>query len=115
MPPASNLIEVISLLKAAPTDLLTPILRGGGVRRWIWLGAASPVASVECTLKYDAKKPAVRYHLEFHEESQGLVIPSEWLSDAARSRARQKPRGYFERHGGRVVIGGRLSNGKRSQ
>src|SRR2546425_11789724 len=72
----SNLIEIISLLKAAPTDLLTPILRGGGVRRWIWLGAACPVASVECMLKYEAKKSAERCHLEFHEESQSLVILS---------------------------------------
>src|SRR5438552_851166 len=108
----SNLIEVIGLLKAAPTDILTPILRGGGVRGWIWLGAASPVASVECTLKYEADKPAVSYHLEFHEESQGLVILSEWLTDAARGKTRQKPRGYFDRHGVRVTT---AENGKRSQ
>src|SRR5260370_16181953 len=108
----SNLIEVVNLLKAAPRDLLPPIGRGGGVSRWIWMGATSPVARVECMMKYEAKKPAVRYHLEFHEESQSLVILSEWLSDAARSRARQKPRLYFDRHGVQVVT---AENGKRLQ
>ena len=37
----SNLIEAISLLKAAPTDLAVPIREGGGVSEWIWKGARS--------------------------------------------------------------------------
>src|ERR1017187_10856691 len=43
----SNLIEAISLLKAAPGDLRAAMLRGGGVRSWIWLGdpVPSPIAS----------------------------------------------------------------------
>jgi len=110
----SNLIEVISLLKAAPTGLLTAILRGGGVRRWIWLGdrVASPIATVECTIRYEAKAPAVRYHLEFSEYAQGFVILSGWLSNVAKGRARQKPGVYFERDGGKVVM---TENRKRSQ
>jgi predicted ATPase len=44
----SNLIEVIGLLQAAPTSLAAAILRGGGVRQWLWLGDAvpSPIASI---------------------------------------------------------------------
>jgi predicted ATPase len=34
----SNLIEAISLLQAAPTRIEGRILRGGGVRQWLWLG-----------------------------------------------------------------------------
>jgi predicted ATPase len=32
----SNLIEVIGLLQATPTSLEAAILRGGGVRQWLW-------------------------------------------------------------------------------
>ena len=41
----SNLIEAIGLLQAAPTDLLSAVLRGGGIRYWLWLGGkvASPI------------------------------------------------------------------------
>ena len=38
----SNLIEAISLLAAAPRDLLTPIREGGGTAEWIWKGGDSP-------------------------------------------------------------------------
>ena len=34
----SNLIEVIGLLKAAPSDVLAPIREGGGSENWIWRG-----------------------------------------------------------------------------
>ena len=34
----SNLIEVLSLLQAAPRDLQAPIRLGGGIRDWIWKG-----------------------------------------------------------------------------
>src|ERR1022692_2365103 len=48
----SNLIEAISLLQAAPTGIEGQILRGGGVRQWLWLGGREPAqqAEVECEL-----------------------------------------------------------------
>src|ERR1044072_5155879 len=33
----SNLIESISLLQDAPTSISKEMLRGGGVRQWLWL------------------------------------------------------------------------------
>lgn len=39
----SNLIEAISLLKAAPTGTEGQILRGGGVRQWLCLGEADSI------------------------------------------------------------------------
>jgi hypothetical protein len=46
----SNLIEAVSLLQAAPTNLETAIRRGGGIRQWLWLGEVAPTATVECEL-----------------------------------------------------------------
>ena len=34
----SNLIEAISILKAAPGDLSAPIREGGGIAEWVWKG-----------------------------------------------------------------------------
>ena len=39
----SNLIEAIALLQAAPRELVTPILEGGGSADWLWRG--EPAAS----------------------------------------------------------------------
>ena len=34
----SNLIEALSLLHAAPSDLQEPVRRGGGISDWLWKG-----------------------------------------------------------------------------
>jgi predicted ATPase len=48
----SNLIEAIGLLQALPTGLGPAIMRGGGIRQWLWLGEDLPLtASIECDLR----------------------------------------------------------------
>ena len=48
----SNLIEVIGLLQALPTGLAPAIMRGGGIRQWLWLGDDLPVTGeIECDLR----------------------------------------------------------------
>ena len=47
----SNLIEVIGLLKAAPSDVMAPIREGGGGDNWIWRGEPTATeARVEVVL-----------------------------------------------------------------
>src|SRR5271165_5791921 len=77
----SNLIEAISLLKGAPTSLAAEMLRGGGVRQWIWLGdpVPSPIATLECDLRLSRGRrvgPLV-YELQFSEDAKGFVILEE--------------------------------------
>ena len=71
----SNLIEAISLLQAAPLDLRTAVLRGGGIRYWVWLGDGVPdrVARLACWAD------GVHYSLELAEDAGGMLIPSERL------------------------------------
>ena len=68
----SNLIEVIGLLQAAPASFATAILRGGGVRQWIWLGdrSPSPVAEVSCELNLTrgVQVGPVTYGLQFADD-----------------------------------------------
>src|SRR6266567_9471299 len=79
----SNLIEVIGLLQALPASVATPILRGGGVRQWLWLGdrVPSPIASIECELRLTSGRQVgpLLYELQFSEDSTGFVILAEQL------------------------------------
>ena len=47
----SNLLEAISLLRAAPKDLSAPVKEAGGVRDWLWKGARNPTASIEASIR----------------------------------------------------------------
>jgi predicted ATPase len=82
----SNLIEAISLLQAAPTGLAATILRGGGIRQWLWMGDAvpSPIGSIECTLNLlsgpHAEIGPLVFYLQFSEDAQGFLILQERLS-----------------------------------
>jgi predicted ATPase len=80
----SNLIEAIGLLQAAPTNLANQILRGGGIRQWLWLGdpAPLPVASLECELVLPNGRQVgpLIYRLQFSEDAQGFVILEEQLA-----------------------------------
>jgi predicted ATPase len=77
----SNLIEVIALLHAAPTDLQSAIFQMGGVRALISLASrrSSPIAGIECWI---GLRDGLRYTLEFAEDIEGLVILNEVLDTA---------------------------------
>jgi predicted ATPase len=59
----SNLIETISLLAAAPRDLLVPIREGGGVLEWLWKDEEKPEA--ELRVKLSTGKGDLLYWLSF--------------------------------------------------
>ena len=60
----SNLIEALSLLHAAPSDLQEPIRRGGGVRDWLWKGVpGAPTATVEVTFRTQRDRSGTGYRL----------------------------------------------------
>ena len=63
----SNLIEVIGLLQAAPTDLAKAINKGGPIEEWLWKGAtkAPPTASIEVVVRRGDGETPLRYRLAF--------------------------------------------------
>jgi predicted ATPase len=104
----TNLIEVISLLQAAPTSgrLVATILNGGGIRQWLWLGdlAASsplttPIATIECdvTLRRGRQVGPLEYQLQFSEDPTGFVILGEQLTKSSRGTGNGRRRPYFTR------------------
>lgn len=76
----SNLIEAISLLAAAPRDLLKPFREGGGAEEWLWKGGkgiSKPGLAVlveygEHSLVYRLGFMAVDFRVELRFES---IIP----------------------------------------
>ena len=101
----SNLIEAISLLQAAPNGIDVQILRGGGVRQWLWLGdrVPSPIATLACdlTLPGDQFPDLLHYDLQFSEDASGFTILDERLRKDGPSSAES----YFERAAGHVSFG----------
>jgi predicted ATPase len=94
----SNLIEAISLLQAAPANIAGQILRGGGIRQWLWLGdrVPSPIGAIECELVVSRGRQfgPLLYRLQFSEDANGFLILSEDLAKADSGPAAEV---YFER------------------
>ena len=113
----SNLIEVIGLLKAAPTDLAKPIREGGGTDDWIWRGeqkefipTARVEASVDCSWRYGGKP--IRYSLEFSPFVLGILQIEEEIAMEEESRQEtDKGDFYLERKPGKVALNYRDESG----
>jgi predicted ATPase len=55
----SNLVDAIGLLRSCPGKLTAPMRgTGGGVREWIWKGAANEYAKIDAAIhSLSAKRP----------------------------------------------------------
>src|SRR3712207_4482471 len=67
----SNLLEAISLLQAAPTNLAQPIRDGGGIRDWLWQGR-SRLAALEAVVEYPQGLRPLHHTIQFIEHSQAF-------------------------------------------
>jgi predicted ATPase len=80
----SNLIAAVSLLAAAPRDLMKPIREGGGVAEWIWKGKREQRSGeVEVVLQSFPSAQALTYTLEITGEQDRFRIGRERLAEAA--------------------------------
>src|SRR4051812_20259178 len=78
----SNLIEAISLLQAAPRNLLEPIQTGGGIAEWLWKGSEGvPTASVDVTFDSPTDVWPVRHRLELTMVGQRPELVDEVIED----------------------------------
>ena len=78
----SNLIEAISLLRSAATDMADTIRRGGGIQEWIWKGKSDAAASIEVVVSNANGGIPLRHHLAFITQGQTFQIFNEEISDA---------------------------------
>jgi predicted ATPase len=80
----SNLIQAISLLKAAPADIAVPIRQGGVMPEWPWKGGgASPAIDfeIEATASYPAGPVPLRYRLHLVRVGQSIEIADEVIEN----------------------------------
>jgi predicted ATPase len=87
----SNLIEIIGLLQAAPSNILSPIAKGGGPSQWVNLGRGLEGigASIECEVEVPDH---VNYRLQFYGTGRnGFSILDERLAAAVSDEV------YFQR------------------
>ena len=116
----SNLIEVIGLLKAAPSDVMAPIREGGGSENWIWRGEARPTkARVEVVMGAPfslSDKQTLRYSLAFGPFIFGVPSLIEEIGEVERiEEGERSSERYLERRSGKVTLTYRDESGKKSQ
>ena len=95
----SNLIEAIALLQAAPKELVTPILEGGGSADWLWRG--EPTASsgaIEIVFSGSDQREPLRYRLAFAAPDQQFRLIDERL-ESEPGGLESQPRVYVDSDG----------------
>ncbi|BBL68584.1 chromosome segregation protein SMC [Methanoculleus chikugoensis] len=78
----SNLLEAISLLRAAPRDLSAPVKEAGGVRDWLWKGKRNPTASIEVIIHNpDRPNMPIRHSFSFVEHGKRFEVATERIEN----------------------------------
>ena len=118
----SNLIEVIGLLRAAPTDVTGPIREGGGTEHWIWRGEPKATdAHVEVVVEqplFPSGEKLLRYllGLGLGQLFFGVVNLTEEIGEVDGTGGKENsPDRYLERRSGKVTLTYLDESGKRSQ
>ena len=92
----SNLIEALSLLRAAPNDLQMPIREGGGVGEWMWKGAPErSAATLDVTVDNPYSTTALRYRLSFSELWAKFVLGVEAVESERPLEGGTQPYVYY--------------------
>lgn len=92
----SNLIEAVSLLAAAPRDLLRPIREGGGIAEWLWKGFEAPGgATLETEYVSQNQRAIIQYKLVFTLEAARFRLVDESIH-SSRSIGKAPPLGHPE-------------------
>jgi predicted ATPase len=99
----SNLLEALSLLRSAPTDLRPVIARGGGIGEWIWKGNPHGCATLEAIFVNPSGSQPLRHVLAFRAEQQSFRLDNEQIDQGQLPGRRAVLRYHYRR--GRPVIG----------
>ena len=76
----SNLLEVFALLKAAPTNLSTPVKAMGGIREWLWKnGSVVQEATVEAFVNAPDDPQPLQHSLTLADHGGRFEVVDEWI------------------------------------
>jgi len=83
----SNFVEILELLRAAPSDLAAAVRDGGGVSEWLWKGTReNSLGRLEATVSLPGFPTDFRYRLEFGVAGSRLEVLDEAIEDALVTR-----------------------------
>jgi predicted ATPase len=101
----SNLLEVLALLKAAPTNLPEPVKEMGGVREWLWKGTSSKKeAFVEAVIENPKGKQPLRHGLRFTDHGGRFEVVDEWVENERPYPGKSDPYFYYKFRGGNPIL-----------
>lgn len=108
----SNIIEVIELLRATPTDFAAAIRDGGGVTEWLWKGSpATGAAKIEIetgdrttNLITPNEGRALRYRLEFGSYNTRVEVLDEAIEEIKPFYGHDDPYFYYRFQEGHPAI-----------
>jgi len=103
----SNLLEILALLKAAPSNLPAPVKEMGGVKEWMWKGKAAPAeASVETT--FDSAPPQgrqpLRHVLVISEHGGRFEVVDERVENERPYSGKPEPYSFYNFQRGYPVL-----------
>jgi predicted ATPase len=106
----SNLIEALSLMRAAPVsaasnmDLRGVVRRGGGVNEWVWKGEQQGSASIDLVVDYAKGKRPLRHILSFRGGEKGFRLEDERIENEVPSADQGGPYFYYHFQHGQPVV-----------
>ena len=102
----SNFLEVLALVKAAPTNLPAPVKEMGGVREWLWKGSgAVDEATIEVILDYPrARRYPLRHGLSVADHGGRFEVVDEWIENEKPHPPHDEPLFYYRFQRGNPVL-----------
>lgn len=103
----SNLIDVISVLQAAPDDIIAPIRKGGGIKHWLWQGRQNgAAATINTVIDYpNPTKKNIRHIISLNEENGRSVIESERIErESPDKEGKNEPYLYYKNESRQTFI-----------
>jgi len=101
----SNLLEILALLRAAPTNLPQPVKEMGGVREWLWKGPAAPKeALIEALVDYPQGKQKLRHALSIGENGGRFEVLDERIENKDAEKGKAEPYFFYRFQRGHPVL-----------
>ena len=101
----SNLIEAVSLMRAATKEWSEITRKGGGVMEWIWKGSPKGIATVEWTVrKAPRQQQPLRHAMAFDGSAQSFLLRDERIENEAPDAGKSDPYFFYRFQDGHPAI-----------
>jgi predicted ATPase len=101
----SNLLEVLALLRSAPTNLPAPVREMGGVREWLWKGPKPATeARIDALVDYPHGKQSLRHVLAIADHGGRFEVVDEKIENENPYSGKTEPFFFYRFQRGHPVL-----------